>query len=108
MAGFFLGMPGDDLGSLAMGTGIWSMHFVGMQAAAFPFAVGFGYGVTALSWVAAVAVSAVALFIASRESLTPARLGIGAVSMGVGICAMHYTGMAAMDMAPGIRGRPAG
>ena len=90
-------------GSAAMGTGIWSMHFVGMQAASFPFAVGFGYAVTALSWVAAVAVSAVALYIASRARLTPMRLALGAVSMGAGICAMHYTGMAAMDMAPGIR-----
>ncbi|MDB5894806.1 MAG: bifunctional diguanylate cyclase/phosphodiesterase, partial [Rhodoferax sp.] len=93
-------------GSAAMGTGIWSMHFVGMQAASFPFAVGFGYGVTALSWVAAVAVSAVALYIASRSRLTPGRLCVGAVSMGVGICTMHYTGMAAMDMAPGIRWSP--
>ncbi|APW40313.1 bifunctional diguanylate cyclase/phosphodiesterase [Rhodoferax koreense] len=90
-------------GSAAMGTGIWSMHFVGMQAAAFPFAVGFGYAVTGLSWVAAVAVSAVALFIASRARLTRFRLAVGALSMGAGICVMHYTGMAAMDMAPGIR-----
>ena len=90
-------------GSAAMGTGIWSMHFVGMQAATFPFVVGFGYVVTAMSWVAAVVVSAIALYVASRASLTLPRLGLGALSMAVGICAMHYTGMAAMDMAPGIR-----
>ena len=90
-------------GSAAMGTGIWSMHFVGMQAASFPFAVGFGFVVTALSWVAAVAVSAIALYIASRSELTLPRLAVGAISMGAGICAMHYTGMAAMEMAPGIQ-----
>jgi diguanylate cyclase (GGDEF)-like protein len=90
-------------GSAAMGTGIWSMHFIGMQAASFPFVVGFGYVVTALSWVAAVGVSAIALFIASRSHLTLPRLGVGAFSMATGICAMHYMGMAAMDMAPGIQ-----
>ena len=90
-------------GSAAMGTGIWSMHFVGMQAAAFPFAVGFGYALTGLSWFAAVAVSAIALFIASRSRLSWKRLIGGALAMGAGICTMHYIGMAAMDMAPGIR-----
>ena len=89
-------------GSVAMGTGIWSMHFVGMLAVTLPFAVGYGYVVTALSWVAAVAVSAIALYVASRSQLTLARLAGGALAMGAGICAMHYTGMAALDMAPGI------
>lgn len=90
-------------GSAAMGTGIWSMHFVGMQAAAFPFAVGFGYVLTGLSWLAAVAVSAIGLYIASRSRLSWRRLVGGALFMGAGICTMHYMGMAAMDMAPGIR-----
>jgi diguanylate cyclase (GGDEF)-like protein len=90
-------------GSLALGTGIWSMHFVGMLAMSLPFAVGYGYVVTALSWVAAVVVSAIALYVASRDRLTTARLVGGSITMGAGICAMHYTGMAAMDMVPGIR-----
>ncbi|HSU21645.1 EAL domain-containing protein (plasmid) [Comamonadaceae bacterium OTU4NAUVB1] len=99
----FLGRVWWGAGSAAMGTGIWSMHFVGMQAAAFPFAVGFGYALTALSWVAAVAVSAIALYIASRSRLSRGRWVFGSLAMGAGICSMHYIGMAAMDMAPGIR-----
>lgn len=94
-------------GSVVMGTGIWSMHFVGMLAVSLPFAVGYGYVVTALSWVAAVAVSAIALYVASRNRLTLPRLALGALAMGAGICAMHYTGMAALDMAPGIQWAPA-
>ncbi len=90
-------------GSVAMGTGIWSMHFVGMLAVNLPFVVGYGYVATALSWVAAVAVSAIALYVASRSRLTLTRLVVGAVAMGAGICAMHYTGMAAMEMSPGIQ-----
>jgi diguanylate cyclase (GGDEF)-like protein len=89
-------------GSLAMGTGIWSMHFVGMLAYSLPIELGYTTGLTLLSWVAAVAVSALALHIAAAGELTAARLGGGALAMGAGICAMHYTGMAALDMQPGI------
>jgi diguanylate cyclase (GGDEF)-like protein len=89
-------------GSLAMGSGIWSMHFVGMFAFRLPIAIGYDYGVTFLSWLAAVAVSGIALAIASQRRLTVLHLAGGAVAMGAGICAMHYTGMLAIDMAPGI------
>lgn len=94
-------------GSVTMGTGIWSMHFVGMLAVSLPMAVGYGYGLTALSWVAAVAASAMALYVASRTRLTLPWLALGALAMAAGICTMHYTGMAAMAMAPGIQWAPA-
>ncbi len=90
-------------GSIAMGTGIWSMHFVGMLAMTLPFEVGYGYVVTALSWLAAVVVSAIALYVASRSRLNARRLIVGSLTMGVGICAMHYTGMASLEVAPGIQ-----
>lgn len=90
-------------GSLSLGTGIWAMHFVGMLALRLPFSVGYDTAVTLLSWLAAVGVSAIALRVAARETLTPARLALGALSMGAGICAMHYTGMAALVLAPGIQ-----
>ncbi len=89
-------------GSVAMGTGIWSMHFVGMLAMQVHFSVGYGYVVTALSWLAAVGVSAVALHVASLPTLSWQRLLCASLAMGGGICAMHYTGMAALEMAPGI------
>ena len=89
-------------GSLAMGTGIWSMHFVGMLAFSLPIALGYTKLLTLVSWLAAVGVSAVALAIASRKRLTPVRLAGGSLAMGAGICAMHYIGMAALDMSPGI------
>jgi diguanylate cyclase (GGDEF)-like protein len=89
-------------GSVAMGTGIWSMHFVGMLAFSLPVAIGYTALLTFASWVAAVVVSGIALGIATRGALTRRRLLLGALTMGAGICAMHYTGMAALDMAPGI------
>jgi diguanylate cyclase (GGDEF)-like protein len=89
-------------GSLVMGTGIWSMHFVGMLAFSLPIQLGYTAGLTAASLAAAVFTSGVALGIASLGRLGLARVLAGAGVMGLGICAMHYTGMAALDMAPGI------
>jgi diguanylate cyclase len=89
-------------GAIVMGSGIWSMHFIGMLALSLPVEVGYAAFTTLLSWLAAVAVSAIALTIAGREKLTWQTLALGAVTMGGGICAMHYTGMAAMEMDPGI------
>src|SRR5882724_10713777 len=89
-------------GSIAMGTGIWAMHFVGMLAFSLPIALGYTKLLTFVSWVAAVTVSMIALWVASRGSLTLPRLAGGSLAMGVGICSMHYIGMAALDMAPGI------
>jgi diguanylate cyclase (GGDEF)-like protein len=93
-------------GSVAMGTGIWAMHFVGMLAFSLPIDLGYTKPLTLLSWAAAVAVSAVALYVASRGTLTVLRLAIGSVMMGAGICAMHYIGMAALDLSPGIVWNP--
>jgi len=90
-------------GSFVMGTGIWSMHFIGMLAVSLPVEFGFAYETTFLSWIAAVVVSAVALGIAAGNSLTFARILGGALTMGGGICAMHYIGMMAMSMNPAIR-----
>ncbi|MDR7272610.1 diguanylate cyclase (GGDEF)-like protein [Pelomonas saccharophila] len=93
-------------GSLAMGTGIWCMHFVGMLAFSLPIPLGYTVGLTVASWIAGVAVSAIALFVASQGELNWRRLAGGAIAMGLGICAMHYTGMAALDMSPGIVWNP--
>jgi len=89
-------------GSVALGGGIWCMHFVGMLAFSLPIALGYGGGLTLLSWLAAIGTSGIALYIASRDRLRHHHLVTGALAMGIGICAMHYLGMAALDMAPGI------
>ena len=52
-------------GSLVMGTGIWSMHFVGMLALSLPMDIGFTPLLTFVSWLAAVGASVIALGVAS-------------------------------------------
>jgi diguanylate cyclase (GGDEF)-like protein len=89
-------------GSISMGTGIWAMHFVGMLSYTLPITLGYTHLATFVSWLAGVVVSAVALGVAARGAITPSRLAIGAVAMGLGICSMHYIGIAAIDMTPAI------
>ena len=89
-------------GAFAMGTGIWSMHFIGMLAFRLPIAMAYDEWITALSWLLAVGVSCIALYTVSRPMNTGWNLSLGAALMGIGICSMHYTGMAAMQMSPPI------
>jgi diguanylate cyclase (GGDEF)-like protein len=89
-------------GALAMGLGVWSMHFVGMLAFHLPIRLGFDSGLTVISLLIAIASSLLALWIASRDDLPSAHLVLGALLLGCGIAAMHYTGMAALQMEPGI------
>lgn len=90
-------------GSIAMGSGIWAMHFVAMMAFSLPIPLGYDWFITLLSWIAAVSVSGVALFIASTQELDPKHLILGSLTMGVGISLMHYVGMLAMRMDPSIQ-----
>jgi NO-binding membrane sensor protein with MHYT domain/signal transduction histidine kinase len=93
-------------GAAAMGMGIWSMHFIGMLA--FSVAIPLRYGIvkTVVSLAIAMVTSGFALAIASRSHLSLKRLAVGSVVMGSGICAMHYSGMAAIQIVPMIRYEP--
>ncbi|RZL55533.1 MAG: bifunctional diguanylate cyclase/phosphodiesterase [Variovorax sp.] len=90
------------VGSVALGTGIWSMHFVGMLGFSLPIPIGFTGFTTFISWVAAIGTSGVALWVASRADYSVRRVVAASLVMGAGICVMHYLGMAAIDIAPGI------
>ena len=85
-------------GAIAMGSGIWCMHYMGMLAFNLPIPVYYHLPTVAYSLVAAIAASAVALYIVSRERLQTSRVIAGSILMGGGVATMHYTGMAAMRM----------
>jgi NO-binding membrane sensor protein with MHYT domain/CheY-like chemotaxis protein/nitrogen-specific signal transduction histidine kinase len=89
-------------GAIAMGSGIWAMHFVGMLAFRLPIPIAFDLPLTLASLLLPILASSLALWQVSRAELGWKRLAASAVLMGIGINAMHYTGMAAMRMAPGI------
>ncbi|MGH7617243.1 MAG: MHYT domain-containing protein [Gemmatimonadaceae bacterium] len=83
-------------GSVAMGSGIWSMHFVAMLAFHLPVPIGYDIPLVGLSFLAAVAASAFALFVASRATVGTVRLVAAGLCLGLAIVTMHYTGMAAV------------
>ena len=89
-------------GAFAMGVGIWSMHFIGMLAVRLPIDLGYDIGITLLSLLIAILSSGFALWLVSQPRLPAWQWGFGALVMGAGIAAMHYTGMAALRMQPGI------
>ncbi|MBT9238156.1 EAL domain-containing protein [Pseudomonas sp. MG-2] len=89
-------------GALAMGIGVWSMHFIGMLAFSLPIELGYDLALTAFSLLIAVLSSGFALWLVSQPSLPWQQLAFGALIMGAGIACMHYTGMAALRMLPGI------
>ncbi|AMZ69986.1 MULTISPECIES: bifunctional diguanylate cyclase/phosphodiesterase [Pseudomonas] len=89
-------------GALAMGVGIWSMHFIGMLAFSLPVELGYDVSITALSLLVAILSSGFALWLVSQPRLPAWQLAFGALIMGAGISTMHYTGMAALRMQPGI------
>ena len=99
-------------GAVAMGAGIWSMHFVAMLAFKLPIRLAYDPGLTALSMLIAIVTSGFALAVVGRLAIVsatqvdPPILVAGGVLMGAGICGMHYTGMAAMRMAPPIEYDP--
>lgn len=93
-------------GALAMGLGIWSMHFVGMLAFSLPIPVGYDPLLTAVSLLLAVVASGFALWIVCRPALPLPRLLAGGLFLAAGIAGMHYLGMAAMHMHPAIQYQP--
>jgi PAS domain S-box-containing protein len=85
-------------GAIAMGFGIWSMHYVGMLAFSLPVPVLYDWPTVLISLLAAIFASAVALFVVSRAHMGWGRALVGSLFMGGGISTMHYTGMSAMRM----------
>src|SRR6202166_1032297 len=86
-------------GAGAMGTGIWSMHYIGMLAFILPIPVAYHWPTVLVSLFAAILASVVALGVVSRQKMGSFRALAGSVLMGAGIASMHYIGMAAMRLA---------
>ncbi|MBU2863662.1 diguanylate cyclase [Reinekea forsetii] len=89
-------------GALCLGGGIWSMHFVGMSAYHTNFEMTFDVTWTAFSFVVALIASGLGLWVITLEKVSLYQLAGSALLVGMGVFAMHYSGMIAMQMSPGI------
>ena len=86
----------------ATGFGIWATHFIAMLAYAPGVASAYNIALTILSLVAAIVLTGVGLTIGTARNLPDAR-ALGGAIVGGGIAAMHYTGMAAFEIAGYVR-----
>nr|WP_083905142.1 MHYT domain-containing protein [Nocardia transvalensis] len=84
------------LGGAVTGIGVAAMHYLGMSAMHAGAHVEYGVGLVALSLVIAVVAATAALWFMLHVHGFGATLG-AAVIMGLAVCGMHYTGMAAMS-----------
>jgi len=85
-------------GALAMGLGIWAMHYIGMLAFSLPVPVLYHLPTVLLSMVPAVVASGIALRLVSRARLSAGTAAAGSLVMGAAIASMHYIGMEAMRL----------
>jgi len=86
-------------GAIAMGIGIWEMHFKGLLAFRLPLPVSYYWPTVLASFVVAVITSAVVLLIVSRQEMGPVQLWTSSFIQGGGIAAVHYIDMASMRLA---------
>lgn len=94
------------IGSIVLGGGVWSMHFIGMLALDLCTNITYQIDTTLISVFPSIAASWVTLNLITRKEIKGCQLVFGGILVGSGIGAMHYIGMAAMEMAPLLRYDP--
>nr|WP_042142135.1 bifunctional diguanylate cyclase/phosphodiesterase [Paucisalibacillus sp. EB02] len=85
-------------GAVVMGSGVWSMHFIGMLAFHLNMEMRYDVWLTLLSMLASIVSSFIAFYITMPKEIKWYRLAIGGFILGSGIITMHYVGMEAMIM----------
>ena len=94
------------LGALAMGGGIWAMHFIGMLALQLPCGVSYDASLTLWSILPGILASAIAINVIRHIRPSQWQIVTGSLLLGSGIGTMHYTGMAAMRIDGLVRYNP--
>ncbi|MCY8001477.1 diguanylate cyclase domain-containing protein [Bacillus haynesii] len=84
-------------GSLTMGLGIWSMHFIGMVSFQTTEEMKYDLRFVLFSIVAAFAGSLISFYVVNGKKPTNVRLAAGSLAMGSAIASMHFIGMEAME-----------
>lgn len=94
-------------GSIAMGSGIWAMHFIGMLSFTIPsLTLEYDLFWTGISLLVAILASGFALFLLKASLINTIHLVGGGVILGLAIASMHYTGMEGMLITLNIRYLP--
>lgn len=80
------------------GVGIWSMHFIGMLAFQLGIPITYDWLITAASLAIAVVVVYGGFFAITRGEPKLPKLMLAGSIVGIGVAAMHYSGMEAMQL----------
>lgn len=87
------------LGAAAIGSGIWTMHFIAMIGfQVVETRIRYDVGLTVLSLAVAIVVVGIGVFIVGYRGATAPALTTAGIITGLGVAAMHYLGMAAMHL----------
>lgn len=89
-------------GGITLGLVIWAMHFIGMLAFHLSVPVSYDLKLTFISATPAVFAALLGFHLLRSKKMHLVRIAVGGLIMGLGISAMHYTGMAALKMSPPI------
>jgi len=85
------------LDATVSGCGIWATHFIAMLAYDPGNGAGYSIRVTVLSLIFAIAITAVGFSVA-LSGAARSRAAVGGAIIGIGVAAMHYTGMMALEL----------
>ncbi|MGY9047846.1 hypothetical protein P775_12070 [Puniceibacterium antarcticum] len=86
------------MASVALGGGIWSMHFVAMLGLQLPILFYYDAVITLISAMVAILIVGCSLLLLHFRSRTPVTLTLAGAIIGIGIVAMHYIGMAGLEL----------
>ncbi|MGP6086125.1 MHYT domain-containing protein [Antarctobacter jejuensis] len=86
------------IASVALGGGIWSMHFVAMLGLQLPILFYYDALVTLISALIAILMVGLALLILHFKQRTRITMTLAGAIIGLGIVAMHYVGMSGMEL----------
>jgi len=90
---------GWRLGGGILGAGIAAMHYTGMAALKVPGFISYDPFLWGLSLLLGIGFGSLALPVALRHQTLPRR-GLAALLLTLGICAMHFTAMGALELTP--------
>jgi len=94
-------------GAIAIGTGIWTMHFIAMLGFEVTGTdVRYDVPLTVLSLIVAIAVVGVGVFAVGYGRSKTWSVLVGGLVSGIGVAAMHYIGMAAMRLSGAVDYNP--
>ncbi len=86
------------LAAMALGGGIWAMHFVAMLGLQLPILFYYDAAITLVSALTAILIVGAALILLHFAERTPTTITLAGGIVGTGILVMHYIGMAGLEL----------